>query len=145
MVETADGKRRGHNNSRKQETNEEDIIGSHVHDNDEDSEDETETMKHVMATIGSTGIEHQNAYESIRNKDEFDDESIGEVVGSITTTIDRLPNIPEQDRYELIDHTDSIYDDIRNLKDRGGGMLIRERLENECGHSTGGAMAHSLG
>ena len=102
-------------------------------------------MNHVMATVGSTEIEHQNAYESIRNEEEFVDESIGEVIGLIMNITDRLPNIPEQDRYELIDHTDSIYDDIRNLKDRGGGMLIRERLENECGHSTGGAMAHSLG
>ena len=32
--ETTDGKRRGHNNSRKQESSGEDIIGSHVHDND---------------------------------------------------------------------------------------------------------------
>ena len=70
-----------------------------------------------MATFGSTSIKHQNAYESIRNEEEFDDESIGEVIGLITTTTDRLPNIPEQDRYKLIDHTDSIYDDIRNLKD----------------------------
>ena len=101
-------------------------------------------MKHMMATVGSTGIEHQNAYESIRNEDEFDDESIGEVVGSITTTTDRLPNIPEQDRYELIDHTNSIYDDIRNLKYRGGGISISKKLEIECKYFTGGAMAHSL-
>ena len=52
--ETAEGKRRGHNNSRKQESSGVDIIGSHVHDNDKDSEIETETMKHVMATVRYT-------------------------------------------------------------------------------------------
>ena len=143
--ETGDGKRRGHNNPRKQEASEEDIIGSHVHDNNEDDDDETETMKHVMATIGSTGIEHRNAYEPIQNKEEFDDESIGEVVGSITTTIDRLPNIPEQDRYKIIDHTDSIYDDIRDLKDRDHGLSISDRLELECEYFTGGGMTHGPG
>ena len=138
--EIADGRRRGHSNSRKQESSGEDIIGSHVHGNDKDSRNETETMKHVMATVGLTGIEHQ-----IRNEEEFDDEIIGEVVGSITTVTDRLPNIPEQDQYELNDNTASIYDDIRNLKDRGGGMSISKRLEIGCGYFTGGAMAHSLG
>ena len=143
--ETGDGKRRGHNNPRKQEASEEDIIGSHVHDNNEDDDDETETMKHVMATIGSTGIEHRNAYEPIQNKEEFDDESIGEVVGSITTTIDRLPNIPEQDRYKLVDHTHFIYDDIRDLKDRDHGLSISDRLELECEYFTGGGMSHGPG
>ena len=102
-------------------------------------------MKHVMATIGSTGIEHQNAFEPIQNKEEFDDESIGEVVGSITTTIDKLPNIPEQDLYTLVDHTHSIYDDIRDLKDRDHGLSISDRLELECEYLTGGGMTHGPG
>ena len=75
--ETVYGKRRGHNNSRKQESNGEDIIGLHVHDNDKDDNGtESGTIKHVMATVGSTGMEHQNAYELIRNEEEFDDKSI---------------------------------------------------------------------
>ena len=77
-------------------------------------------MKYVMATVGSTGIEHRSVYESIRNEEEFDNKNFGEAVGSITIITDRLPSIPEQDRYELIDHTASIYDDIRNLRSRGG-------------------------
>ena len=75
--ETVYGKRRGHNNSRRQESNGEDIIGLHVHDNDKDDNGtESGTIKHVMATVGSTGMEHQNAYELIRNEEEFDDKSI---------------------------------------------------------------------
>ena len=60
--------RRGHNNQRRQESSGGDFIGSYVHDNDKDHDDETEseTMKHAMATVKSTGMEHQNAYESIR-------------------------------------------------------------------------------
>ena len=38
----------------------------HMYNNDKDNGNETETIKPVMATIGSTGIEHQNGYESIR-------------------------------------------------------------------------------
>ena len=66
------------------------------------------------------------------------------MVGSITAVTDRLPNIPEQDKYKLIDHTASIYDDTRNLRSQGGGMSISERLEIECDHFIGD-IAHALG
>ena len=38
-----------------------------------------------------------------------------------------------------------MYDDVRNLKDQGGGLSISERLEMECEYYTEGAMSHSLG
>ena len=79
----------------------------------------------MRATIFSSG-------RPSTNKEEFNDESVGEVVGSITTVTNRIPNIPGEDRYEFINHTDSIYDDISDLEPRGGGMTICKRLEIKC-------------
>ncbi|OEU08986.1 hypothetical protein FRACYDRAFT_249331 [Fragilariopsis cylindrus CCMP1102] len=49
------------------------VAGAHVH------VDETKAM--VLAAVSDNGIIHQNAFEPIMSRDEFDDEDLGEVAG----------------------------------------------------------------
>jgi len=152
----SNGGNHGSGKRQVQRSSTEEVVGSHVRYEDSDAEDEDgvnddknfdddANFNHIMATIGSTGAEHRNAFEPIETEEDFDEESIGEIVGAITTVPNRLVNAPEEDHYELVDHESKTYDDIRNLADRQPGMSISERHEMECEYLTGGGMTHGFG
>uniref|UniRef100_A0A7S4ER48 Uncharacterized protein n=1 Tax=Pseudo-nitzschia australis TaxID=44445 RepID=A0A7S4ER48_9STRA len=145
------GKGNGGNNGngkrQNQRSNNQEAVGLHVHydSKQEEEPDDDDHYKHIMATINRTGVKHRNSFEPIETEDEFDDESMCEIVGAITAVQDRLVNIPEEDHYHLVDNESKTYDDIRNLADRKHGMSISERHEMECEYLTGGGMEHGFG
>uniref|UniRef100_A0A7S4AWG0 Uncharacterized protein n=1 Tax=Pseudo-nitzschia australis TaxID=44445 RepID=A0A7S4AWG0_9STRA len=150
----SNGGNHGSGKRQNQRSSTEEVVGSHVRYDDSNDEDEDDigdeenfdaNFNHIMATIGSTGAEQRNAFEPIETEEDFDDESMGEIVGAITAVPTRLVNIPEEDHYELVDHENKTYDDIRNLVDRQPGMSISERHEMECEYLTGGGMEHGFG
>lgn len=144
----SNGGNEGSGKRQNQRSSNDEVMGSHVHyelESDEEESINDVNYEHIMATIGSTGTEHRNAFEPIETEEEFDDESIGEIVGAITTVHNKLINIPEEDHYQLVDHESKTYDDIRNLAERQDSMSISERHEMECEYLTGGGMEHGFG
>ncbi|OEU07145.1 hypothetical protein FRACYDRAFT_251618 [Fragilariopsis cylindrus CCMP1102] len=80
------------------------VAGAHVHEN------ETETTKAlVLAAVSDSGIIHQNAFEPIMSRDEFEDEDLGEVA-CIIIGDHYYPSDDEDDRMPAL-HDRAMEDD----------------------------------
>jgi hypothetical protein len=56
------------------------VAGAHVHQEEEEQEEEVDEIRAlVLAAVADNGIIHENAFEPISTREEFEDEDIGEV------------------------------------------------------------------